>query len=138
MELTVWGIITAIVVGLIVGALGRLVVPGRQNMPIWLHMLIGIGAALLGTVLARALRIATETAGIDWMELLVQVVLAAIAVALVAGVGRRRSVSRYSPTHRLLKRAPDRKVGRPLASARNSGPADRARPASGRRPIGPR
>ncbi|MEH0939030.1 GlsB/YeaQ/YmgE family stress response membrane protein, partial [Micromonospora sp. CPCC 205543] len=35
MELTVWGIITAIVVGLIVGALGRLVVPGRQNMPIW-------------------------------------------------------------------------------------------------------
>ena len=33
MEFTVWGIITALVVGLIVGALGRLVVPGRQNMP---------------------------------------------------------------------------------------------------------
>ena len=50
MELTVWGIITALIVGLIVGALGRLVVPGRQNMPMWLHMLIGVGAALLGTV----------------------------------------------------------------------------------------
>ena len=95
MELTVMGIITAIIVGLIVGALGRLVVPGRQNMPIWLHMLIGIGAALLGTVIARAACIATETSGIDWAELLVQVVLAAIAVALVAGVGGRRSVSRY-------------------------------------------
>jgi len=94
-ELTVLGIITALIVGLIVGAIGRLIVPGRQNMPMWLHMLIGVGAALLGTVLARAMGIATQTAGIDWAELLVQVVLAALAVALVAGVGGRRSVSRY-------------------------------------------
>ncbi|MGI5148168.1 GlsB/YeaQ/YmgE family stress response membrane protein [Plantactinospora sp. CA-294935] len=95
MELTVWGIITALIVGLVIGALGRLVVPGRQDMPIWLTMLIGVGAALLGTVIARAAGIATETAGIDWMELLIQVALAAIAVALVAGVGRRRRISRY-------------------------------------------
>ena len=93
--MTVLGIITALIVGLIVGALGRLVVPGRQNMPIWLHMLIGVGAALLGTVIARAAGIATETSGIDWRELLVQVVVAAIAVAIVAGVGGRRRVSRY-------------------------------------------
>ncbi|MDO3701987.1 GlsB/YeaQ/YmgE family stress response membrane protein [Micromonospora sp. C28SCA-DRY-2] len=92
MELTVWGIITALIVGLIVGALGRLAVPGRQNMPIWLHMLIGVGAALLGTVIARASGFA-DTAGIDWRELLLQVLLAAVAVALVAGVGRRRGVT---------------------------------------------
>ncbi|MFI5484952.1 GlsB/YeaQ/YmgE family stress response membrane protein [Micromonospora echinaurantiaca] len=92
MELTVWGIITALIVGLIVGALGRLVVPGRQNMPIWLHMLIGVGAALLGTVIARASGFA-NTAGIDWRELLLQVLLAAVAVALVAGAGRRRGVT---------------------------------------------
>ncbi|MDG4796135.1 GlsB/YeaQ/YmgE family stress response membrane protein [Micromonospora sp. WMMD1082] len=89
MELTVWGIITALIVGLIIGALGRLVVPGRQPMPIWLHMIIGVGAALLGTVIARASGFA-ETAGIDWRELMLQVLLAAIAVALVAGVGGRR------------------------------------------------
>jgi uncharacterized membrane protein YeaQ/YmgE (transglycosylase-associated protein family) len=92
MELTVWGIITALIVGLIIGALGRLLVPGRQNMPMWMHMLIGVGAALLGTVIARASGFA-NTAGLDWRELLLQVVLAAIAVALVAGVGRRRSVT---------------------------------------------
>lgn len=92
MELTVWGIITALIVGLIIGALGRLVVPGRQNMPIWLHMLIGVGAALLGTVVARALGVA-DTAGVDWTELLFQVVFAAIGVALVSGVGRRRHVT---------------------------------------------
>ncbi|MFX0595188.1 GlsB/YeaQ/YmgE family stress response membrane protein [Melissospora conviva] len=91
--MTVWGIITALIVGLIVGALGRLIVPGRQNMPMWLHMLIGVGAALLGTVIARAAGIATQTAGIDWAELLVQVVVAAIAVAVVAGVGNRRGVT---------------------------------------------
>ncbi|MGC1209931.1 MAG: GlsB/YeaQ/YmgE family stress response membrane protein [Micromonospora sp.] len=92
--MTATGIITALIVGLIVGALGRLVVPGRQNMPIWLHMLIGVGAALLGTVVARASGFA-NTAGIDWRELLLQVLFAAIGVALVAGFGRRRSVSRY-------------------------------------------
>lgn len=91
--MTVMGIITALIVGLIVGALGRLVVPGRQNMPMWLHMVIGVGAALLGTVIARAAGIATETAGVDWAELLVQVVVAAIAVAIVAGVGSRRTIT---------------------------------------------
>jgi uncharacterized membrane protein YeaQ/YmgE (transglycosylase-associated protein family) len=91
---TVTGIITALIVGLVVGALGRLVVPGRQNIPIWLTMVIGVVAALLGTVLARALGIATSTSGIDWLELLVQVALAAVGVALVAGMGSRRRTRR--------------------------------------------
>lgn len=90
--MTVIGIVTALIVGLIIGALGRLVVPGRQNIPIWLTMVIGVVAALLGTVVARALGIATETNGIDWMELIVQVALAAVGVALVAGfAGRGRT-----------------------------------------------
>jgi len=91
---TVTGIITALIVGLIIGALGRLVVPGRQNIPIWLTMLIGVGAALLGTVIARSIGVA-DTSGLDWTELLIQVILAAVGVALVVGVaGRgRRSIT---------------------------------------------
>ena len=42
--MTVTGIITAIIVGLVIGALGRLVVPGKQNIPIWLTIVIGIVA----------------------------------------------------------------------------------------------
>jgi uncharacterized membrane protein YeaQ/YmgE (transglycosylase-associated protein family) len=91
--MTVTGIITAIVVGLIIGALGRLVVPGKQNIPIWLTIVIGIVAALLGTVIAKAVGVA-DTKGVDWIELLFQVVLAAVGVALVAGVGSRRRLTR--------------------------------------------
>jgi uncharacterized membrane protein YeaQ/YmgE (transglycosylase-associated protein family) len=91
--MTVTGIITALIIGLIIGALGRLVVPGRQNIPIWLTMVIGVVAALLGTVIARAIGVA-DTKGIDWIELLFQVVLAAIGVALVVGLAGRRRITR--------------------------------------------
>ncbi|HEX5201829.1 GlsB/YeaQ/YmgE family stress response membrane protein [Actinoplanes sp. CA-142083] len=91
--MTVTGIITALIVGLVIGALGRLVVPGKQNIPIWLTMVVGIVAALLGTVIARAFGVA-DTKGFDWIEFLFQVVLAAIGVALVAGVGSRRRLTR--------------------------------------------
>ena len=91
--MTVTGIITALIVGLIIGALGRLVVPGKQNIPIWLTMVIGVVAALLCTVLANAVGV-NNTSGVDWIELLFQVVLAAIGVALVVGISGRRRVTR--------------------------------------------
>jgi uncharacterized membrane protein YeaQ/YmgE (transglycosylase-associated protein family) len=87
---TIAGIISAIIVGLVIGALGRLVVPGRQNIPIWLTIVVGIVAAFIGTAIARAFGVA-ETNGIDWIELFIQIGLAAVGVALVAGIGGRRS-----------------------------------------------
>jgi uncharacterized membrane protein YeaQ/YmgE (transglycosylase-associated protein family) len=89
---TVTGIISAIIVGLIIGALGRLVLPGRQAIPIWLTILIGIGAALLGTAIARAAGLA-DTNGVDWIEVFIQVVLAAVGVALVSGLYGRRGIT---------------------------------------------
>lgn len=91
--MTVTGIITAIIVGAIIGALGRLVVPGRQPIPIWLTIVVGIVAAFVGTLLARALGIPTATNGIDWLELLVQVIVAAIGVVVVANLYSRRGRS---------------------------------------------
>ncbi|MFS1304851.1 GlsB/YeaQ/YmgE family stress response membrane protein [Streptosporangium longisporum] len=89
--MTVTGIITAIVIGAIIGILGRLVVPGKQNIPIWLTIVIGIVAALLGSFLANALGVG-DTRGIDWIEIVIQVALAAAGVALVAGMYGRRGV----------------------------------------------
>jgi len=87
--MTVGSILAAIVVGLIIGALGRLVVPGKQDIPIWLTILIGIVAALIGTAIVGSL---SDTKGFDWIELLVQVVLAAVGVAIVSGARGRTSV----------------------------------------------
>ena len=87
MEVT--GFFTAIIIGLIIGALGRLVVPGKQNLPIWLTLVIGVVAALLGTFVAAAVGVA-DTRGVDWIELILQVGFAAVGVAIAAGIKQRR------------------------------------------------
>ncbi|AEI13175.1 GlsB/YeaQ/YmgE family stress response membrane protein [Cellulomonas gilvus] len=87
--MTVTGIITAIIIGAIVGVLGRLVVRGRQNISILLTIVIGIIAALLGTWVASLLGV-KDTDGIDWIELLLQVAFAAVGVAIAAGSRGRR------------------------------------------------
>ncbi len=90
--MTVTGIISALVVGLVIGALARLVVPGRQDIPIWLTIVIGALGAIVGTALAQVIGVAV-TPGIDWIELVLQVAVAAVGVAVVAGVhGRRRRI----------------------------------------------
>lgn len=92
--MTVTGVIVAIVVGAIIGALGRLVVPGRQPIPIWLTIVVGIVAAFVGTFIARALGVPTATNGIDWLELIIQVIVAAVFVVITANLYARRGVRR--------------------------------------------
>ncbi|GAA1979172.1 GlsB/YeaQ/YmgE family stress response membrane protein [Isoptericola halotolerans] len=87
--MTISGIITAIVIGAIIGALGRLVLKGKQNISIIATILVGIVAALIGTWLASLLGVA-DTGGIDWIELALQIGLAAVGVSIVAGSSRRR------------------------------------------------
>ena len=87
------GIISAIVVGLIIGALGRLFAPGRQRISILLTIVIGIVAALIGTWIAQNIGVAV-TDGIDWIELVLQIGLAVIGVMIAARTmgSRRRTV----------------------------------------------
>ncbi|TDD05120.1 GlsB/YeaQ/YmgE family stress response membrane protein [Nonomuraea deserti] len=88
MEIT--GIISGLIIGIVIGALGRLVIPGRQRIPIWLTIVIGVVAALVGTAIAAALGVA-DTGGVDWIELGIQVALAALGVSLSIGMyGKRR------------------------------------------------
>ena len=86
------GILSAILIGAIVGILGRLLVRGRQRISVLLTVLVGIVAALAGTWLATLIGV-RDTGGIDWIELLFQVGLAAVFVAaLSTGRRRRRSI----------------------------------------------
>lgn len=91
MHLTLTGILIGIIVGAIIGVLGRLALPGRQNISMVLTIVVGIIAAFVGTLIAGAIGV-RHTDGIDWIQLLIQIVLAALGVALVSGgMGRRRA-----------------------------------------------
>ncbi|MFC7885615.1 GlsB/YeaQ/YmgE family stress response membrane protein [Streptomyces sp. NPDC057376] len=74
------GIISAIVIGIVIGVLGRLVVPGRQRIGVLWTILVGIVAALIGSWVAAAFGVA-DTDGVDWVEWLIQIGLAALGVA---------------------------------------------------------
>jgi uncharacterized membrane protein YeaQ/YmgE (transglycosylase-associated protein family) len=65
-------IIGLIVAGLIIGALGRLVHPGRDPMPIWLTILIGIAATLIAGLIIGGL-----------LGFIIAVAIAAVLVAIV-------------------------------------------------------
>ncbi|MEV0533842.1 GlsB/YeaQ/YmgE family stress response membrane protein [Kitasatospora sp. NPDC050463] len=83
-------LIWALVVGLVVGLLAKLVLPGRQPVPLWLTMLLGLVGALAGNVLASALGV-RHTGGVDWIRHLLQVAVAAALISAVtpAYLGRR-------------------------------------------------
>lgn len=82
-------IISAIVIGIVIGVLGRLIVPGRQRVGILLTIVVGIVAALVGTALAETLGVA-DTNGVDWSEWLIQLLLAALGIAALDRSKRRR------------------------------------------------
>jgi len=83
------GIISALVVGLILGVVGRALAPGRQSIPIWLTVGVGVIAALIGSAIVGPLN---DTDGWDWVELFVQIVLAVIGVmAAAAFYGRNKA-----------------------------------------------
>ncbi|MFR9803159.1 GlsB/YeaQ/YmgE family stress response membrane protein [Pseudonocardia sp. RS010] len=90
--MTVTGIITAIVFGLIIGALARLIVPGKQDIPIWLTIIVGIVGAFVGTFIARAFNLRTD--GWNFWETIFQIVVAVILVVLVSGLWARRGARR--------------------------------------------
>lgn len=79
---------TAVLVGAVIGLLGRLLVPGKQRIGCLLTIVVGILAALAGTALSAAVGIATD--GFSWGEFGVQVLVAAFGVALLSGVLNRR------------------------------------------------
>ncbi|HTS73820.1 MAG TPA: hypothetical protein VMG74_08920 [Gaiellaceae bacterium] len=71
--------------GLVIGALGRLVLPGRQEISYVATALVGIAASLLGGILANLFN-----AG--WLiQFLVAVALAAIGITLFASNEKRGS-----------------------------------------------
>ncbi|MFD4021021.1 GlsB/YeaQ/YmgE family stress response membrane protein [Streptomyces sindenensis] len=86
------GLVSALVIGSAVGLLGRLVLPGRQHIGVLWTLVVGMAAALLGSLLASVLGVGA-TGGVDWIEWLIQIALACLGVTALdralAGTERR-------------------------------------------------
>ena len=83
-------IIGLIIAGIIIGLLGKFFAPGnRDNIPLWLTIVCGIGGVLIGYYLAAALGV-DATRGIDWTRWIISIVVAAVLVMIAASVTARR------------------------------------------------
>jgi uncharacterized membrane protein YeaQ/YmgE (transglycosylase-associated protein family) len=87
--MTIGGIVSAIVLGGVVGALGRLIAPGRQGMPGWVTVAVGVVAAFAGTGLCAMTGF--RASGWNFWETIFQVGIAALGVCLVAAMWPPRS-----------------------------------------------
>ena len=77
-------IVTIVIVGLIVGALARLVVPGRNPIGIGMTILLGIVGAIVGGLIGHALHVGMV------VTLLLEIAVAAVLVYAISGSSRRR------------------------------------------------
>jgi uncharacterized membrane protein YeaQ/YmgE (transglycosylase-associated protein family) len=85
-----YSIVGAIIVGLILGVLAKFILPGRQAVPIWLTILVGIVAAIIGNYVATLLGVG-ETFGFDWTRHGLQLLFAVLGIGALAGVYARKA-----------------------------------------------
>jgi uncharacterized membrane protein YeaQ/YmgE (transglycosylase-associated protein family) len=87
-------IITLLIVGLIAGALARLVVPGRQDMSIPMTILIGIIGSFVGGFLGYLIFHKDSSSGFLQPAGIIGSIIGAIIVLIIwTRVGGRRSVT---------------------------------------------
>ena len=87
-------IIVLIIVGAIIGLLGKFVAPGdKDNIPIWLTILCGIGGVLLGYFIYDAFS-GNGSNGVDWVKWIVAIITAAVLVVIASTVTGRNSGKR--------------------------------------------
>lgn len=78
----------AIIVGLVLGLIAKAIIPGKQQIPLWLTVVFGMLGSVLGNWLATGIGV-NETGGIDWIRHALQLV----GAVLIVGIGDRLWVS---------------------------------------------
>ena len=88
---TIGAIIGLIIFGAVIGALARLVLPGKQNISLVMTIVLGIIGALAGYWLWGLLG-GGNTRGIDWIRWIISIAVAAVLVVIAATVTGRGKV----------------------------------------------
>jgi uncharacterized membrane protein YeaQ/YmgE (transglycosylase-associated protein family) len=83
-------IIGAIVVGLIVGALARLIMPGKQNIGVIMTIVLGALGSFVGTWVTYKLGYTNANGGFEIIPFLVGIIVAVVLIALYLGITGRR------------------------------------------------
>ena len=87
MTLTASVIIVWLLIGLVIGGLARLLVPGRQHIGLIMTILIGVVAALLGGIITTAI--------IGVGHTVITFIVALVAAALLVSAFTTRGYGRY-------------------------------------------
>ena len=87
-------IIGAIVVGLIVGGLARLVMPGKQNIGVIVTIVLGALGSFLGTWVSYKLGYSNQNGGFEVIPFLVGVIFAIVLIAAYLGIAGRRTATK--------------------------------------------
>ncbi len=89
-----WTVVFYVVVGAVVGLLGKFLAPGdKDNIPLWLTVVCGVGGMVLGGVVYRAFG-GNGSPGLDWTQGIVAVVTAAVLVVVASTVTGRNTSRR--------------------------------------------
>ncbi|HEX2212026.1 MAG TPA: GlsB/YeaQ/YmgE family stress response membrane protein [Mycobacterium sp.] len=83
-------ILSALLVGLIVGALARLIMPGKQNIGMIMTILLGAVGAFVGAWLTHSLGFSESTSVWEPVPFLVGIVVAILLIAIYVGIAGRR------------------------------------------------
>jgi uncharacterized membrane protein YeaQ/YmgE (transglycosylase-associated protein family) len=84
--IALWAILSTIVVGLVLGGLGRLVVPGSQPIGFLRTVLSGLCGSIVGGFVGQ------HVLGLGWLAtVLIEVGVAALLVALISRSATRRT-----------------------------------------------
>ena len=82
-------IIGVIIAGIVIGLLGKFIAPSnRDNIPLWLTILCGIGGVIIGWDVYAAVG-GNGSPGIDWVRWIVAIVVAAVLVVIASALSSR-------------------------------------------------
>lgn len=83
------GIIGFIIAGLIIGALARLVKPGRQNVSVLATLLLGLAGSVIGGLIASLLGTG-DIFELNVLGFVIAVIAAVLLIGVVEGAASRR------------------------------------------------
>jgi uncharacterized membrane protein YeaQ/YmgE (transglycosylase-associated protein family) len=94
--MSMWTFIVAVIAGIILGALARLIMPGKQNIGVLITILLGAVGALLGSWISNQL-FGTGDQIFSPIPFIIGLFVAVILIAIYVAITRRSGTGTSAP-----------------------------------------